>query len=125
MVSHWWSSRLSFLFRGVGGDPVELLSVGAVGAFPAGKGRVVATPVEIHHLSTRYAGVTNHSEREQGCSRLSQVYLFLYCPTGLFIGMSVLIPHACAMLLPVLLWIAYQVPFDGRHTAKSVLPSPS
>jgi hypothetical protein len=48
-----------------------------------------------------------------------------YCPTGLLIAISVLAPHGRAIVLPVLLSITYQVPFDGRHTAISVLPSPS
>ena len=48
-----------------------------------------------------------------------------YCPTGLFIGTSVDAPHCCVMILLLLLCMTYQVPFDGRHTAKSALRSPS
>jgi len=49
----------------------------------------------------------------------------LYCPTGLLIAISVLTPHGRAIVLPVLVSMTYQVPFEGRHTAKSALPSPS
>jgi len=48
-----------------------------------------------------------------------------YCPTGLFIGTSVDAPHCCVMTLLLLLCMTYQIPFDGRHTAKSALRSPS
>jgi hypothetical protein len=48
-----------------------------------------------------------------------------YCPTGLFIGISVLAPQGFVRVVPLLLRTTNQVASDGRHTAKSALPSPS
>lgn len=88
--------------------------------------RAVTYPSRYHHkidlLKSYFPTLTDFVSTFH---RESLEDLVLYCPTGLFIGISVLIPQTCVMVFPVLLWIAYHVPVDGRHTAKSVLPSPS
>ena len=58
-------------------------------------------------------------------SHLSWLSLTFYCPTGLFNGISPDWPHCTSTTLSLLLCMTYQIPFDGRHTAKSALRSPS
>jgi hypothetical protein len=49
----------------------------------------------------------------------------VYCPTGLFNGMSFGKPHCLLRVLWLWLCMTHQNPVDGRHTATSALRSPS
>jgi hypothetical protein len=110
-------------------------SFGKDGFYP--NGVIIDKTGNLH--GTTYSGGDLGSVFEQGrASPLEQQRLSLsgelpdaacisdfYCPTGLFIGTSVDAPHCCVMILLLLLCMTYQIPFDGRHTAKSALRSPS
>ena len=47
------------------------------------------------------------------------------CTVALGRGTSPRVPHWVPYDMPVRLLITHHVPVEGRHTAKSVLPSPS